>query len=690
MSESDFLLITAARQRQRQNTHPLPRHHQDKNDDFFRAPFSAPAAMLEKPLGHGYATDSQSSKASSTGVLKKFSFEEMGRGLSSPSPITPTTPTGLGKVRYTNHTLLKDHPFSSESESEGPASDLPSTAVPRSQSPNRTHARGGTDSYPVSATESDTESSPLTHPPLPHSHSHHEPLLPTPSPPSKRLSAQLRRFKGLRIGIDQDEEDWGKSILFAVMDSEREIAGSETSSSGWEMCEPITPRGIPPVSRKTKTDLHPGNLPTPMSDDGGRLKDENETLQSPPPHHTPILSSPSPSRQSLLCSTCPSSLPSSSKEHYGFSHSPLPPFRPRHTPSGSSITKSSSLVDAELLEMKVNLLTPSLSLNKYRNEYGSVAEEKYRMRGEDVHVSLNFDSEPDQHERERDGSLEAKPTSSIAKPSHEGLPKHSTLQMQTPSLPGIGISPLEMNASRFGRSPVSPGIFGKSFGQVQGQKNEREYGNIDMKEDNKDEKEINVLSNTIPLSPSPSYSPLPSSPPVSPFNQHPPPRTSSLSLSQSHHFRPHDSLPVSAHTDSHSSLLFNSRSQENVLGDMDRTSLALSMQSDITWRTSRTSYTAHSLRSWEPVGEATVRVVAYKGLVPRPGSRLWSDQDHRQGGGERSRTPNSPMEQLTDPNIHPSPLPPSPSPYRPQKRPESGGHIESLPAHSVLVHVDVG
>ncbi|EAL21417.1 hypothetical protein CNBD1120 [Cryptococcus deneoformans B-3501A] len=211
-----------------------------------------------------------------------------------------------------------------------------------------------------------------------------------------------------------------------------------------------------------------------------------------------------------------------------------------------------------------------------------------------------------------------------------------------------------------------------------------------MKEDNKDEKEINVLSNTIPLSPSPSYSPLPSSPPVSPFNQHPPPRTSSLSLSQSHHFRPHDSLPVSAHTDSHSSLLFNSPSQENVLGDMGRTSLALSMQSDITWRTSRTSYTAHSLRSWEPVGEATVRVVAYKGLVPRPGSRLWSDQDHRQGGGERSRTPNSPMEQLTDPDIHPSPLPPSPSPYRPQKRPESGGHIESLPAHSVLVHVDVG
>lgn len=624
LSESDLLLITAAQQRQRQNTHPLSPPHQDKNDGFFRIPFSAPSGTLEEPFGHGYATDSQSSRVSSTGVLKKFPFE-IGPGPSSPLPITPTTPTALGKVHHINHTSLKDHPVSSEFESKGPASDFPSTAESRSWNLNRTRTRNGTDSYPVSASESDIESSPLPHSSLPHPHPHYEPLLSTPPSPSKRLSAQLRGFKGLRIGIDEDEEEWGKSILFAVMDSERETAGSETPNRGWERCEPLTPTGIPPVSPKTKTNLPLESLPTSLAEDGNRLIGENTTLHSPE-HHMPILSSLSHRQQSLPCPTSPSSLPSSSKNHRGFSHSPLPPVRPCHAPGGFSISRAfQSLSDS--------CSGPSLSGNQH-----------------DIETA----------------------------PPPRKSPDLST--SQTPSLPAIGISPVEMDdASRLGRSPVSSGIFGESFGQVQGQKNKRKNGNIDMKEDNKDDREINVPS-IIPLYPPPSYSSLPPpSPSASRSNQHPPSRILSLSFSQSHHYHPRDSIPVSADTDSNSSLLFHSRSQENVLGHMDRASLALSMESDITWRTSRTSYTAHSLRSLEPAGEATVRVT-YKGLVPRPGSHLWLGQDHKQGAGVRPCTPSS-MKQLINSNTHSSPLP-SPSPYRPQNRPENGGHIESLSHHS--------
>lgn len=631
LSESDLLLIAAAQQRQRQNTHPLSPPHQDKYDDFFRTPFSAPAGKLEEPFGHGYAIDSQSSRASSTGVLKKFPFE-IGPGPSSPLHITPTTPTAPGKVRHINHTSLKDHPVSSEFESKGPASDFPSTAESRSWNLNRTRTRSGTDSYPVSASESDIESSPLPHSSLPRPHSHYELLLPTPPSPSKRLSAQLRGFKGLRIGIDEDEEEWGKIILFAIMDSERETAGSKRSNSGWERCEPITPRGILPVSPKIKTNLPLESLPTSLADDGNRLIGENTTLHSPQ-HHMPIISSLGHRQQSLPCPTSPSFLPSSSKDHHGVSHSPLPPVRPCHTPGGFSISRAFQSVSD-------SCSGPSLSGNQH-----------------DIETAPPPRKSPD---------LSA---------------------LQTPSLRAIGISPLEMDdASRLGRSPVSSGIFGEGFGQVQGQKNKRKNVNFDMKEDNKDDKEINVPV-IIPLYPLPSYPPLPSpSPSASRSNQHPPPRISSLSFSQSHHYHPRDSLPVSADTDSNSSLLFHSRSQENVLGDMDRASLALSMESDITWRTSRTSYTAHSLRSLEPVGEATVRM-AYKGLVPRPGSHLWLGQDHKQGAGVRPRTP-SPMKQLINSNAHSSPLP-SPSPYRPQNRPENGGHIESFSQHSALIHVDV-
>lgn len=46
------------------------------------------------------------------------------------------------------------------------------------------------------------------------------------------------------------------------------------------------------------------------------------------------------------------------------------------------------------------------------------------------------------------------------------------------------------------------------------------------------------------------------------------------------------------------------------------------------------------------------------------------------------------MKQLINSNAHSSPLP-SPSPYRPQNRPENGGHIESLSHHSALIHADV-
>lgn len=386
-------------------------------------------------------------------MLKKFPFE-IGPGPSSPLPITPTTPTALGKVRHINHTSLKDHPVSSEFESKGPASDFPSTAESRSWNLNRTRTRSGTDSYPVSASESDIGSSPPTHSSLPRPHSHYELLLPTPPSPSKRLSAQLRGFKGLRIGIDEDEEDWGTSILFAIMDSEREAAGSETPNRGWERCELLTPRGIPPVSPKTKTNLSLESLPTSMADDGNRLVGESKTLHSPQ-HHMPILFSLSHRQQSLPCPTSPSSLPSSSKDHHGVSHSPLPPVRPCHTSGGFSISRAFQSVSD-------SCLGPSLSVSQ-----------------RDIETA----------------------------PPPRKTPDLST--SQTSSLPAIGISPLEMDdASRHGRPPVSSGIFGESFGRVQGQKNKRKNVNFDMKEDNKDDKEINVPV-IIPLYPPPSYSPLP-------------------------------------------------------------------------------------------------------------------------------------------------------------------------------------
>ncbi|OWZ58440.1 hypothetical protein C368_00603 [Cryptococcus neoformans 125.91] len=336
LSESDLLLIAAAQQRQRQNTHPLSPPHQDKYDDFFRTPFSAPAGKLEEPFGHGYAIDSQSSRASSTGVLKQFPFE-IGPGPSSPLPLTPTTPTALGKVRHINHTSLKDHPVSSEFESKGPASNFPSMAESHSRNLNRTRTRSGTDSYPVSASESDIESSPLPHSPLPHPHSHYEPLLPTPSSPSKRLSAQLRGFKGLRIGINEDEEEWGKIILFAIMDSERETAGSEKfffaiplSISRERSCL----RSLEPVGEATVRVAYKGLVPRPGSHLWLGQNHEHGAGVRP--------RTPSPMKQLINSNTHSSPLPSPS------------PYRPQNRPENGSHIESlshhSALIHADVRE----------------------------------------------------------------------------------------------------------------------------------------------------------------------------------------------------------------------------------------------------------------------------------------------------------------------------------------------------
>ncbi|ODN75250.1 hypothetical protein L202_06441 [Cryptococcus amylolentus CBS 6039] len=588
LSESDLLLISSARKRQ----HTTPDHHV-AGDDFLRAPHSAPVGPSNEPYAYG-TRDSQSSRASSaTGMLRKFSFEVDRQAM----------PTAHGE-RLAAGDVFGGHPTTN---------------------PKRISRRIPSDSYPVSATESEVSES---------EYSHHQHRLPTTAPhttsPSnrsrsvsdpnllaaptprqtKRLSAQLRGFKDLPIGDAESARngEWTKSILgmgFAWEEPKK----YEESITAEKAVQSADSSGVgKALNRSSKLSLAPKQS-RPCTPESLPKK----IARKPPPkeEHTPPSSASGTAREFE---------PASASTTTPFPHSPPPPKRPGngHRRGGSGFSGSASAMSSsgsgsgghhtnafvssrevypqgpQLKEVEVireesgerAVAIPRTSSESFGVHYSSPFKSRssveldlitpstsdgfpgLRAHGAD-HVeqvdtgyAVDYSSDDEEHDFEsgfadqsgsakKKGPKDKRQTFGHAPPPHgRDLPRLSI--DRSPSLPQIGVSPLDVDASTFGKSPISP----SPEPAVPG----------------------------LPLSPPPSYSPLPL-----PKHLSAPHRNSTSS--DSHGYPNRDSLQST----------FSRYSRDS------RTS----MRSD---RTSRTSH--QSLKSWELGEVAHVRHVACKGMVP--------------------------------------------------------------------------
>ncbi|WVQ76685.1 hypothetical protein IAR50_006359 [Cryptococcus sp. DSM 104548] len=582
LSESDLALISAARNRQQSTP-----HHHLSGDDFFRAPHSAPAGHLNVP------SDSQSSRASSTGMLRKFSFE------------------------VDCHTTL-----TGRSASEDVFGGYPTGSYPNGGQGRRISRRVPSDSYPVSATESEVSES---------EHSHYQRHLPTAAPTTsttgrsrsrsdpklllpptprqtKRLSDQLRGFKDLPIGDPETSRDgeWTKSIL--GMDfawealgkvEEGVVAGKVTespddygsgkaldtgskSSFARKPSRPCTPESLPkkiarkpppkerdtppsspsltaresePASASTTTSFPCSRPPPPKRPDNGHRRSgffgsggAFGSLSGSGSGHGHYTSAFVSSREVHLQGSQPQevvvipeeggeravAIPRTSSESFGVHY--------------SSLLKSQSSVE-------LGLLTPSTSDEIFGIRARNYSDDVEQV---DTGYDVDYSSDDEELDYERElGSVSQPGSAKKGKPKEKrqtfglappppgrDLPRLSI--NHSPSLPQIGVSPLDVDASTFGKSPMSPSPEPAAPG--------------------------------LPLSPPPSCSPLPI------------PTHLSASHRNSTSNEPHGT--------------HNRDSLQSTFSRYTRDSRA-SMRSD---RTSRTSH--QSLKSWELGEVAHVRHVA--------------------------------------------------------------------------------
>ncbi|WWC67544.1 uncharacterized protein I206_101453 [Kwoniella pini CBS 10737] len=361
LTESDLLLISAARKKQHENANStLPIRGSSR---LYQAPLSAPPSRFldapfrqESPLG-------PSSELSHSALLKKFSFEN------SPSTTPMTTPTRRHDQPHQLELAARHLSLESEMEPEV-------VVISRA-------GRRKIDSFPVSAAgSSDTgHITPLSQdqPPVPATSAvsiteDSESYLLPRSRNKKRFSRQIQTFRESTFGLgEEDEGEWGKSILDQTLTKASYPSSTPPDERLKDDRIPVPPESPSCSTRNNKWLDKPtlSGYKTPS-----KRPSIEDLPKSPPP--------PARSRRS----------PSASQVTYQISSPFIPLSEDEHEPRKSSesfgvhydfsMSKSKSSVGSEII-------TPSMSMEDSISPRVIELDEAYSDEGND-HQTLSKDN----------------------------------------------------------------------------------------------------------------------------------------------------------------------------------------------------------------------------------------------------------------------------------------------------------